>query len=74
MEESESESDDNDTNEPGPYDRGFAFDDMKTWKKIKFEKKEKEAKGYRVMDQFLLRIASLVICRGKHSEKTEYYV
>jgi len=77
MEDSEEESDENNadgTSDPNPYQRGFAFDDIKTWKKQNFEKKEKDAKGHRVVDQFLLRIASLVICRGKHSDKTEQYL
>ena len=36
---------------------------------MKFGKMGKKTGSYKVMDMYLLRLTSLVVCRGRHSDK-----
>lgn len=56
------------------YHAGFAIDDIETWYNLKLSRYKNKKNSYRIVDMYLLQLTSLIVCRGKHSEKTNAFV
>lgn len=56
------------------YSAGFAIDNINNWYKLKLSKYKNKKNSYRIVDMYLLQLASLIVCRGKHSDKTNQFV
>ena len=48
------------------YDSGFLSDTMESWNKINLKKVGQNNKTHQIVDMYLLKLTSIIVCRGEH--------